>query len=80
MVELGLKSSQLIFTVKLLGLVWQMGCFAKGVKSFIFKEKSHMHKLANGTNFNLRDECINLSTDQKIGNRKEFRSKRTSGA
>ena len=49
-----------------------MGCFANGVKSFMFKEKPHMHKLGNGTNFNLKDECINLSADQKRGNRKEF--------
>ena len=49
-----------------------MGGFANGVKSFMFKEKPHMHKLGNGTNFNLKDECINLSTDQKLGNGKEF--------
>ena len=49
-----------------------MGCFANGVKSFMLKEKPHMHKLGNGTNFNLKDECINLSADQKLGNGKEF--------
>ena len=31
-----------------------------------------MPKLGNGTNFNLKDECINLSADKKIGNGKEF--------
>ena len=49
-----------------------MGCFANGVKSFMLKEKPHMPKLGNGTNFNLKDECINLSADKKVGNGKEF--------
>ena len=38
----------------------------------MLKEKPHMHKLGNGTNFNLKDECINLSADQKIGNGEEL--------